>query len=341
MAAGPLTQAADMVIPAQFARYIIQLTVEKSRLLRSGAMRRSPLLDAFLAGGGTTINIPSFRVLDTSDVDRVSTDTPAGQFTGGVADPDPFKIETDTEIATRLSRNASWSSADLAQAVAGEDIMGVIANDISDYWVSREQGTMISTVVGMIADNTANDSGDYTNDISGTEFLKGTTDFHVEAFNGARLTMGDSANDTGMMMVHSTVFNTMENNDLIDFIKDSTGEIIRRYRGYEVIVDDTMPVTGQVYDTWLFGQGALQLGIGSPRVPFAVVREEGAGSGGGQEIIYSRRETIIHPTGHAYTGAVTSGGPDDTVLDDAASWNRVYPNRKQIPFARLVTREAS
>jgi hypothetical protein len=45
--------------------------------------------------------------------------------------------------------------------------------------------------------------------------------------------------------------------------------------------------------------------------------------------------------GFAYTGATTSGGgPLDTVLDDAASWNRACPERKQVKMAALITREA-
>jgi hypothetical protein len=49
---------------------------------------------------------------------------------------------------------------------------------------------------------------------------------------------------------------------------------------------------------------------------------------------------MMHPVGHAYDGAVTGGGPTNTTLEAAASWSRVYPERKQIKFARLLTTEA-
>jgi len=340
MAAGPITLVSDVVVPEIFSSYIQQLTEEKSRLVQSGALARSPFMDNLLAGGGLTFNVPSFRDLD-NDADRVSTDTSVDDFAGGTARPVPQKIETDTEVAVRLNRNQSWSSGDLAAALAGDDPMGAIAGRVAAYWTRRLQLIFTSTMIGVVADNTANDAGDYTNDISGGGYVPGVTDFSAEAFIDATLTMGDSMEDTGMLMVHSVVFARMKKNNLIDFIPDARGEVqIATFQGREVIVDDGMPVTGSVYDSWLFGAGAVQLGVGSPKVATEIEREAGGGNGGGQEILYSRQEWAMHPEGHAYGGATPNGGPANTVIDDAASWNRVYAERKMIKFARLVTREA-
>jgi hypothetical protein len=107
-----------------------------------------------------------------------------------------------------------------------------------------------------------------------------------------------------------------------------------------------MPRSGNVYQTWLFGSGSTQMGIGSPKVPTEVERKAGGGNGGGQDVLYNRVEWCIHPTGHAWVAAGTpNGGPANTGtadpdLDEAASWDRRYPERKQIKFARLITREA-
>jgi hypothetical protein len=99
-----------------------------------------------------------------------------------------------------------------------------------------------------------------------------------------------------------------------------------------------------MYETWLFGAGALQLGVGAPKVPTEVQRQAQAGNGGGQEILYNRVEWCIHPMGHAYIGTAPNGGPSNAAssnnLNIAGSWNRVYSERKQIKFARLLTREA-
>ncbi len=344
MAAGPITQIADVVVPEIFTPYVQQLTEEKVRLIQSGIVVRDPFMDTLLAGGGLTFNVPSFRDLD-NDTDRVSTDTAIDEFTGGTAKPDPLKIQTDQEVAVRLSRNNSWSSADLTSALAGTDPMAAIANRVAFYWTRRMQAVFVATQNGVIKDNVSNDAGDYENDISGVGYIAGVTDFSAEAFLDAAVTMGDSMQDLVAVMVHSVVFNRMQKNNLIDFIPDARGEVqIPTFLGREVIIDDGMPSAGNVYDTWLFGAGALRLGVGSPKVPTEVEREAGGGNGGGQEILYSRVQWSLHPNGHAYTGTSPNGGPGNGTgandLNNAGSWNRVFPERKQIKFARLVTREA-
>ena len=344
MAAGPLTQVSDVVVPEIFTPYIQQLTEEKSRIIQSGAAVRDGFIDGLLAGGGITFNVPSFRDLD-NDADRVSTDTPHAEFSGGVASPDPAKVETDQEVAVRLSRNNSWSSADLTSALAGKDPMESIASRVAAYWTRRLQAVFVATVNGVVSDNDANNGGDYTNDISGGAFIDGVTNFSAEAMIDAAVTMGDSMEDLTMIMVHSVVFARMQKNNLIDFIPDARGEInIPTFLGRQVIVDDGMPVTANVYDNWLFGAGAVRLGVSAPKMPTEIEREAGAGNGGGQEILYNRVEWSAHPVGHAYTGTAPNGGPGNGAgandLANAGSWDRVFPERKQIKFARLVTREA-
>lgn len=352
MAAGPLTQVSDVVVPEIFTPYVQQLTEEKARIVQSGALARDAFLDTLLAGGGLTFNVPSFRDLD-NDADNVSTDDVAdiiaADFGAGTPatrlDSTPLKIETDQEIAVRLSRNNSWSSADLTTALAGTDPLNAIASRVAFYWTRRLQAVFIATWNGVIADNVANDAGDYQNDISGGAFVDGVTNFSAEAFLDAAVTMGDSMGDLSLVMVHSIVFNRMQKNNLIDFIPDARGEVqIPTFLGREVLMDDGLPNAAGVHDTWLFGAGATRLGVSTPKVATEVDRQAQAGNGGGQEILFSRTEWTQHPVGHAYTGTAPNGGPGNGAgandLQNAGSWNRVFPERKQIKFARLITRES-
>lgn len=350
MATGPITQVSDVVVPEVFTAYVQQLTEEKSRLIQSGAVVRDAMIDSLLAGGGLTFNVPSWQDLD-NDAERVSTDTPHAEFTGGSAEPDPNKIETATEVAVRLSRNNSWSSAALTATLAGEDPMAAIGSRVADYWVRRQQALFVATMTGVFADNAAAPSGsehvqnDMTFDISGASFSDGVTNFSTEALIDATLTMGDSMEDLTMVMVHSVVYSRMQKNNLIDFIPDARGETqIPTFLGRIVIVDDGMPFSSGVYQTWLFAAGALRLGVGSPMVPTEIDRKPGAGNGGGQEILYNRVEWALHPVGHKYAGTAPNGGPSNAAtsnnLANAGSWERVYSERKQIKIARLITRES-
>lgn len=343
MASG-VTRLADVVVPEIFTPYVQQLTQEKSRLIRSGAIVVDAVLTNALAGGGLTFNEPSFKDLD-NDAENVSTDDPTVLST-------PNKIGTATEIQVRLSRNNSWSSMDLTGDLAGADPMQAIGNRVADYWTRRMQLAFVATLNGVFADNAAAPSAtehvqnDMTHDVSGASFSDGVTNFSAEAFIDATATMGDSMGELSMVMMHSLVYARALKNNLIDFVQDSVnGEAISiaTFLGREVVVDDGVPRSGGVFNTWLFGAGSIRMGSGSPKVPTEVDRAPAAGTGSGQDILYNRTEWIIHPVGHAYVGTAASGGPSNAATSNnlaaAGSWARVYSERKQIKIARLITRE--
>lgn len=347
-----LTQVTDVVVPRIFTPYVQQLTEEKSRLVQSGALVRDGLLDEKLAGGGLTFDIPSWKDLANDD-DNVSSDDEVKYNTTAAPGTDslPKKTGTGTEIAVRLSRNQSWSEADLTSALAGDDPAASVAARVGYYWTQRLQAAFVAAVKGVFANNAKASPGggavqnDMTNDISaGGSYAAGVTDFSASAFLDAILTMGDSLDALSMVMVHSIVYGRMQKNNLIDFIPDARGEVmIPVYQGKQVIVDDHMPNAAGVYDTWIFGPGALRLGFGSPKVPTEVKRDPQAGNGGGQTTLYNRVEWCIHPVGVKYAGSAPKGGPSNAAtspnLAHEDSWQRVYPERKQIKIARLITCE--
>lgn len=340
MAAGT-TRLADVVVPQIFTPYVQQRTAEKSRLILSGAVVVDPRFTTLLSGGGLTFNEPSFKDLD-NDAENVSTDDPAQNST-------PNKIGSATEIQVRLSRNNSWSSMDLTAQLAGADPMMSIADRVSDYWLRRKQAAFVATMNGLFANNaSATDAyhtqNDMTFDIKGAAFSNGVTNFSAEAFVDATLTMGDSMEDLSMLMTHSVVYGRMQKNNLIDYIPDSEGKVnIPTFLGRVVVVDDGVPQTAGVFETWLFGSGAVQWGAGDPAVPTEVYRAPSAGNGSGQDVLHNRVEWVIHPNGHAYVGVAANGGPSNAAtannLAAAASWRRVFSERKQVKIARLITRE--
>jgi len=338
MASGT-TRISDLVVPSIFAEYVEANTKELSALVQSGALVVSERLNAHLRGGGITFNEPFFKDLD-NDADNVSSDDPSTLSS-------PNKIGTGTEIQVRLSRNNSWSTMDLAEDISGADPMARIISRVSAYWTRRLQAVFVASMKGVFADNTANDSGDMTHDISGASFSDGVTNFSAEAFIDACATMGDAQDDLTMVMCHSIVYNRMRKNNLIDFIPDSQNPAavgVPTFLGKRIIVDDGVPYSSNVYDTWIFKAGALRLGMGAPPNPVEVDRTPAAGNGSGSETLYSRVQWALHPVGFAYVGTAPNGGPSNANTSNnlaaATSWNRVFPERKQIGIARLITREA-
>jgi len=362
-----VTRLSDLVIPERYASYLQQRTEEKSNIIRAGIAGRSQFLDDFLSGPGLTINVPSFRDLEGEE--RLSGDNPATVIPqdGTGSQPDAHgKIQTSQEVAVRLSRNYSWSDMDLNTALSGADPMEAIMDLTADFWTRRLQKAFIALVQGIFADNEASPTGtdthtqdDMTVDVKGGGYVAGVTDFNMEAFIDATTTMGDSAEEIVAVVMHSHVLSRARKNNLVDSVPDTTnlaaGNIELLLGKYRVIVDDGVPnpagagaaatATG-IYHTWLVGRTSFLIGMGSAKVPVEIERVPEGGNGGGQTILWNRIEWAIHPVGHAWIGTAPSSGPANgdaataNTLAHADSWSRVYPERKQIAIARLITREA-
>lgn len=336
-----MTRLSDVIVPEIFAGYVQTLTQEKSRLVQSGALVVDQRLNADLIGGGATFNQPFYHDLSSDDGDHeenISTDK------GPASTPD--KIDAGAEIQVRMSRNKSWGSADLVSSLIGNDPMNAIANRVADWRTRRLQKAWLATMKGVFATNDAapasgstHSQGDLTLDISANAGDAGK--FSSSAFISAAGLMGDSMEALTMVMMHSVVYQRLQMLNLIDYIPDARGEVnIATYMGREVIVDDGMPNTAGVFQTFLIGGGATAMGTGNAKVPVEVARNPEMNNGGGEEILYNRWEWIIHPVGHAWKGdAASAGGPTNVELGTAGAFNRVFRERKQIRVARLITKE--
>ena len=172
-----LTQVSDAVVPEIFTPYSQNISEQKSRLIQAGALSRSAILDELLRGGGLTFNVPFWKDLADED-DNVSNDADSGDD-----DSTPFNTSAAAEVAVRLNRNQSWSTADLTEELAGSDPAASIASRVGNYWARRLQAAFIATITGVFADNAAAPTGtehvqnDLTHNISGMSYTAGVTDF--------------------------------------------------------------------------------------------------------------------------------------------------------------------
>lgn len=324
------TRLSDLPIAGEiFSQNIILRMLERNAFLNSGVMVRDPELDAFLSSNlGGKVFSPRFIGPLTLVEPNISNDNPADKST-------PQKITGGKMSAVRQSLNQSWSSMDLNVNLLGIDPIGAIEGQVSDYWRGVSVLRLLASLQGVFASNIANNSGDMVVDISGEADAAAL--FNADAFIDAAASMGDMEGALNALAVHSVVYATMKKNDLIEFIPDSESKAtIPTYMGKRVIVDDSMTVvTGSPnkYYSYLFGAGAISLGVGAPKVPFEIQRDGAAGMGGGEEVLHSRVEWVIHPQG--FTFGLTDT-PTTAQLQDAANWTRVF-ERKRIPLAAIIS----
>jgi len=191
-------------------------------------------------------------------------------------------------VAIRQTRHKAWGANAPSAALSGANPVEAIGARVAGFWAKNFQDNLIYNIRGCLADNVANDSSDLVVDISQAQGSTATSANKISATKTIEAIMkqGDRFAEMTAIAVHSVVYQTMLQNDLIDFVKDSASSVmIPYYIGLRVIVDDGMPVIaggtdGYIYHSYLFKPGAIGFGENpSSIVPVETFRDPSKGSG--------------------------------------------------------------
>src|SRR5512134_291031 len=324
----PKTAVADIIIPTEFERYVIERTAELSAFGQCGIIEHAPEFDELAANGGRTVEMPFWK--DLSATRQILSDSASLTVNKITADKDIARIHNDAQ---------AWSVNHLAKVISGDDPMQAIVDLVAGYWARTDEGLVISCLKGMFA--AASMSGNllaiHSESIAGQS---SSTRLNGATFVDACAKLGDSASRLTAVAMHSATEAALKKLDLIDFLPDSEGKpMLRTFQGRRVVVDDNLPTRagstdGTVYTTYLFGQGAfakgvapldgepLQGGHGTEGVELARVPLDS------DTVLINRRRYILHPRGVKFTSAAVAGdSPTNAELENGANWTRVFENK--------------
>jgi hypothetical protein len=294
-----------------FNPYVTNRTTELSALMQSGIMEASNQFDTLASAAAETVNMPFWG--DLTGDDEVLADD--GALT-------PGKIQASKDVAVILRRGRAWGANDLAANLAGSDPAKVIGDLVAAYWARRQQAILVKTLTGAFA--AASMSGNL-HDISGAG--DGNDEISASRTVDAAQKLGDAKSGLVGICMHSAVEAYLAKQDLIDVYRDSEGKIqLTTFMGKRVIVDDGCPVSNGVYDTYLFGPGAVAFGNGSP-VDF-VPTETDRDSLAGEDYLINRKTWVLHPRGIKWKGNAAGASPTNTELTTGTNWERVWENKQ-------------
>lgn len=323
-----ITKISDVIVPELFNKYVINRTMELSEFFKSGIVVNSLEFNALASEAARTHNMPFFEDLQ-GDSEATLEDV---KMT-------PAKIGSNKDVSTTILRQKMWAATNLSAALAGADPMKAIGDLVANYWARDMQKELISILAGVFGTTTADPSGspaaetrmqDHILDLSGGKTADAKL-ISASAFIDACQMLGDAqAQLTGVAM-HSATKSYLKKKNLIETERDSTDVEFDTYQGRRVTVDDGCPVNSDgVYTTYLFGNGAVAYGEGTPEghVPTEVDRDKQ--TGGGIDYLINRKAFILHPRGIAYTGAKREHveTPTRAELAMAENWKPVYESKQ-------------
>lgn len=316
------TTLQDIINPTPFfANYVVNRTAELSAIFQSGIITRDSQFDKLASEPAQVHNMPFFNDL-TGD----SEDVIEGQ------DLTAAKITSNQDTSTTIRRAKMWSSTDLAAQLAGTDPMKAIGDLAASFWARDHQKELLNILDGVFASTSMTD---HILDISGKTGK--AANFSGEAFIDAMQLMGDARNALTAVVMHSATKSYLDKLNLIQTIRQSDAVSFDTYMGRRVIVDDGCPVDTDKYTTYLFGEGAIAFGVGSPVGMEQTEVDRDKRKGSGVDFLIMRKAFIMHPRGVAWQNKTRAHAESVSraELKGAGNWKRVY-EPKQIRIVKFT-----
>lgn len=320
------TKIADIIVPEVFTKYIMQKTIERSALINSGIAQSDMELKIPL--GGTVINIPFWKNLNTEDVDEILSDSNNIPVS---------KMTADKSVACIHLRARGWSANDLASLLAGSNAMNAIALKIADYWAYRLQRTLIDTLDGVFSTSDMNKSVFDISTKAGSDGI-----ISSETMIEGSYLLGDASQKMTGIAMHSNVQKKLALLKLTERIKTSENSpFIDSYLGKHIIVDDSLAPTdvsvgGQTekaYPLYFFGENSVAYNEGTEIQQLELDRDSLAGD----DYIITRRQFTMHPRGMRWKGTSAGATPTNAELKTSTNWELV-DDRKNVAIAKCIVR---
>ena len=277
---------------------------------------------------GTKVEIPFIQVADYSEP-NISDDTTNKAV--------PNKWSKFRQMALLGNYNNAWGAYDIAREIdSGSDPYLAVRDYIGTYWKYDIQHRMASYAVGILEDNKANDGGDLLNDQSGNDY---TYDMVIDTHQ----LKGDfGVGGSDFMIMHSSAYSAMKKADAgrTRAVLSNDGKLL--FHLYDersiIIIDDIMPFDG-TNATIMFADSGSFIFEESKNVknPLMYERDELIGTGGGLEVVISRKRYLLSVNGFSYTGAVQAKetGASIAELQNGDNHDRVV-DVKQSPISFLT-----
>lgn len=302
----------------------------------------------------------------------------------GLIDGDPINYDGETDItatATKtyhqdvvvVGRAKAWTEKDFSEDITGRvGFMDNIARQISHYWDTVDQNTILAILEGIYKMSTGNSNKDkefvdnHTLDITGAGTTEDPGVVGAATLNTAiQKASGDNKNIFTLAIMHSVVATNLENLKVLSYAKYNDTDGLQRdvalatWNGRTVIIDDSVPTgtistsgssgepgyiaEGTSYTTYLFGQGAFIYEDLGAEVPYEMHRDPK--TAGGLNTLYTRQRKVFAPRGISFTGAsLAKLSPTDAELKEGANWTLINDgannviNHKSIAIARIISR---
>ena len=338
---------ADIVKRNNLSTYVSEAIKERSLFIKSGAVTRTPLLDA--REGGTRIQVPEFNPVAPTEEIMNGTATWGTSNAGYLT---PQKIGTATQIATICHRGFAYAVDDVAMLAAGEDPMLHIRNQLADAINKLNSQRLFSQLNGLFSAGAGALGGNHldlavaaASGATEANFLTGAS------VARARSVLGERGDELDLLIVHPSVGFYLYQVGLLTFSTSAlaaSGNVvwggggvgigarsIGQFAGCDVIIDPLVntaaPGTAghqREFRCYLMKRGAILEGV---QQDLRIEADRNILSK--QDVLSVDYHNAYHVMGTKWTDA--GDNPTNANLSDGTKWAATY-DIDLIPMVELI-----
>ena len=203
------TKIADIITPELFTPYVINRTMERSDLVKSGIITNNQEFDKLASEAARTHNMPFFEDL-TGESEAILEDT---KMT-------PDKIGSNKDVSTSILRQKMWGASSLAAVMSGADPMAAIGDLVADYWSRDMQKELIAILNGVFGsytetEKTVTPMEDHILDLTKMS-AAAAKNISASAFIDALQLLGDAQQTLTSVAMHSATKAYLKKKNLIE-----------------------------------------------------------------------------------------------------------------------------
>lgn len=300
------------IIPEVFTDYVQETSTKTNRFIQSGITTSNFDIGNQLLQPGNVLTMPYIN--DLSGAPQVWNDK---------HDIEVASTTTGTQYGFKFAQVKSFGRTDWSKIHSGAPIDQVIASRFGNYWARVDQHQLLNVVKGTLSN---------TDIATAKVFDDSNNNFSARGFLATIALMGDlQDNAFSVIAVNSAAYAQMKANQMIDtqIPQNTVVSPFGTYNGMRILVDDDLPLDGQVATSYIFRTGSVGYKVQTPENAVEVFREPS--KQGGRTSVINRRLAATHVMGTTLSAQAISKINDEfdpESLTDGTMWDCVVDPRK-------------
>lgn len=300
------------IIPEVFTDYVEETSTKTNRFIQSGITTSNFDIGNQLLQPGNVLTMPYIN--DLSGKPQVWNDK---------NDIEVASTTTGLQYGFKFAQVKAFGRTDWSKVYSGAPIDQVIAGGFGNFWSGVDQHNLISVVQGALSN---------TDIATAKVFDDSANNFSARGFLATIAKMGDlQDNSFSIIAVNSSAYSQMKANQMIDtnIPQNQVATPFGTYNGMRIVVDDDIPLNGNVATSYIFRAGSVGYKVATPDNAVEVFRqplEKGGRSG-----VINRRLVATHVMGTTLSAQALARINDEfdpENLTDGTLWDCVVDPRK-------------